>query len=510
MKTLVIIPTYNEKDNVVELIKNIFTFVRDIDVLIVDDNSPDGTCTCVEEAFGKDPKVHFIKKGRRTGLGTAYISGFQYGLKNSFDFIITMDADFSHDPKEIVKFIETGKEYDVVIGSRYISEGGLEKCRVDRIIISRLANFICKTLFGFKCSDYTSGFRGYRKEVIKKINSDIVSNSYSALEEILFQCHISGFSIGEIPIIFHNRIRGSSKLSFFEIICSAKEIFRFWWKIRRKDRVYKNSKHYNYEMDFSDFIEYVKYYPISLALRESARLKVIKNYELAEPILDVGCGDGFFMKMIGSQKVCWGIDINAKEIEKTRSRNIYDKAINEDIAIVGLPKNFFSTCIANCSIEHVEDVMGAFNNIASSLRAGGKFFLFLPPHDWGNDYLFVIILRKVKLDKIADNYIKFMNKIWGHKNLYPMKEWENLLTKSGLKVLMSKRIISTTNTYIFEIFMPFAFVGSVIKRHLGTLVLFPKIRGVIGGYFSWLVNLLYGIIDKREPTAEYLIVCEKD
>lgn len=233
MKTLVILPTYEERENIVSLIHEIFRYCHDISVVVVDDNSRDLTWKVVQQEFEKDHRVSVIVNNGKNGIGAAYLTGFRHGLQNHFDFMITMDADFSHHPKEIPYFIQKGSDGDIIIGSRYMTGGGFKSWRLDRLLISKFANVFCRLFFGLKCSDYSSGYRGYKKGVVEYILSHgIISNGYSALEEILVIGYFRKFKIVEIPIFFDNRKKGRSKLSFHEIISSGIKIFRFWLKVR--------------------------------------------------------------------------------------------------------------------------------------------------------------------------------------------------------------------------------------------------------------------------------------
>ncbi len=232
MKTLVILPTYEERENVVSLIREIFRYCHDISIVVVDDNSSDLTWKVVQQEFEKDPRVFVIVNNEKNGIGAAYLTGFRYGLLNHFDFMITMDADFSHHPKEIPHFIKKSRDGDIIIGSRYMTGGGFKSWRLDRLFISKCANIFCRLFFGLKCSDYSSGYRGYKKGVIEYILSHgIISKGYSALEEILVVGYLKKINIIEIPIFFDNRKKGKSKLSFHEIISSGVKIFRFWLKV---------------------------------------------------------------------------------------------------------------------------------------------------------------------------------------------------------------------------------------------------------------------------------------
>ena len=213
-KSLVIIPTYNELDNIRKLIPDILLKYDNLDVLIVDDNSPDGTGAYVAELAEINMHVRLITREKKMGLGTAYIQGFKYAMQNGYDFIFEMDADYSHDPSEIENFFTAAKEYDLVLGSRYLTGVNVINWPMRRLMLSYLANFYTRVITGLPVHDATGGFKCYRRKVLEAINLDkISSNGYAFQIEMTYKAWKKGFSIGEIPIIFVDRVKGNSKMS---------------------------------------------------------------------------------------------------------------------------------------------------------------------------------------------------------------------------------------------------------------------------------------------------------
>ncbi len=231
MKTIVIIPTYNELDNVQKLIPCILDMHPDFHILIVDDGSPDGTGNFVKELSLKDERVKLLERGKKLGLGTAYVAGFKYMLANGYDLAIQMDADFSHDPKELKNFIEAAKENDLVIGSRYITGVNVVNWPLRRLMLSYFANIYSRTITGIPVKDCTGGFKCFRRKALESINlNKIKSNGYSFQIEMNFKTWKNGFRIIEIPIIFVDRVFGHSKMSK-SIVYEA--VFMVW-KLRIK------------------------------------------------------------------------------------------------------------------------------------------------------------------------------------------------------------------------------------------------------------------------------------
>ncbi|MEW6102653.1 MAG: polyprenol monophosphomannose synthase [bacterium] len=215
MKTLVVIPTYNESENIKALIEAILALKIDaLDILVVDDNSPDKTGDIVENLSKNLPQVKAIHRYSERGRGLAGIDGFKYGIGNGYDYIMEMDGDFSHNPKYIPDFLKAIKECDVVIGSRYVPGGGEYKRQIIRRIISRFANFLLKSILKFKVSDCSSGFRLFKRGCLEEIDIEHLSSKGPwILTEILYKCHQKGHKIKEIPIVFKERTLGKSKLN---------------------------------------------------------------------------------------------------------------------------------------------------------------------------------------------------------------------------------------------------------------------------------------------------------
>ena len=229
MKTLIIIPTYNEAENIERIIEEIFKLNLDINILVVDDNSPDGTSKIVEEITGRDNKVSLIKRKAKMGLGTAYVAGFKYAIQERYDYIFEMDADFSHDPKEIPNFLEKIREYDLVIGSRYIKGVNIVNWPLRRLILSYGANIYTRLITGLPVKDSTGGYKCFRRKVLESIDLDkIHSGGYAFQIEMNYKAWKKGFKITEIPIIFIDRTEGSSKMSR-KIV---REAIWMVWKLR--------------------------------------------------------------------------------------------------------------------------------------------------------------------------------------------------------------------------------------------------------------------------------------
>lgn len=229
----IIIPTYNEKENIVQLINDIFLLhIPDLKIIVVDDNSPDKTADAVAQVQTVYPDLYLVRRNGKLGIGSAYIAGFKKALALNSDFIIEMDADFSHDPKDLPRLISACENNaDLAIGSRKIKGGKIIGWNLKRHLMSNGAMFFARLLLGLKTKDITAGFRCFRRSVLEKINIDTIkSNGYAFQEELLYRTEKSGFTINEIPVTFKDREFGKSKLGKKEI----KEFFIIIFKLKFK------------------------------------------------------------------------------------------------------------------------------------------------------------------------------------------------------------------------------------------------------------------------------------
>ncbi len=212
--SLIIIPTYNEAENISRIVPEILAQDPSFHVLVVDDSSPDGTSAAVRRLMESDDRVHLLERAAKQGLGTAYVAGFKYALANGYDFVFEMDADFSHDPKDLRRLHQMAQQYDLVIGSRYVSGVNVVNWPMRRLILSYSANLYTRIVTGLPVKDATAGFKCYRRAVLQSMNLDAIrSNGYSFQIETNFIAWRNGFRLHEIPIIFVDRRVGVSKMS---------------------------------------------------------------------------------------------------------------------------------------------------------------------------------------------------------------------------------------------------------------------------------------------------------
>lgn len=225
-KTLVVTPTYNEADNIEKFITQVLSQGPEIEILVVDDNSPDGTGEIVEKLQSHNSRIHAIHRQGKMGLGTAYVEGFRYAIQNKFDYIFEMDADFSHDPSEIPTFLKKIETCDLVLGSRYTNGVRVINWPIRRLILSYGANVYTRIITGMPVKDATGGFKCFRRKVLEAIDlNKIHSNGYAFQIEMNFKSWCKGFKLCEHPIIFMDRRSGTSKMSK-KIVYEA--VFMVW------------------------------------------------------------------------------------------------------------------------------------------------------------------------------------------------------------------------------------------------------------------------------------------
>ncbi len=214
MKCLVIIPTYNEKDNIPVIAQQVLARDPSIELLVIDDNSPDGTGRILDGMAAGDRRIHVIHRPGKMGLGTAYVTGFKWALAHDYGYVCEMDADFSHPPATLDVFLERIRDCDLVIGSRYVSGINVVNWPLKRLLLSYFANIYARVVTGVPVRDLTAGFKCYRRAVLEAINLDrIKSNGYAFQIEMHFNAFYKGFKVEEVPIIFEERRMGQSKMN---------------------------------------------------------------------------------------------------------------------------------------------------------------------------------------------------------------------------------------------------------------------------------------------------------
>ena len=257
MKVYIIIPTYNEAENLESIVERVLSLHPMFNIIVVDDNSPDGTGKIADDLSKKDHRIHAIHRPNKAGLGTAYIKGFKEALAKGADLIFEMDADFSHDPKYLQDFMEASKRADLVIGSRYVNGVRVEGWRFRRLLLSKFANMYVSYVMVRPVWDFTAGFRCYRRKVLESMDLDNVkSDGYAFQIEMTYLTFKNGFKVLEIPIIFREREHGYSKISR-KVVWEA-----FWLALKCHAPILEILKHLSFLFkDYTRFVQSNDVYP---------------------------------------------------------------------------------------------------------------------------------------------------------------------------------------------------------------------------------------------------------
>jgi SAM-dependent methyltransferase len=263
------------------------------------------------------------------------------------------------------------------------------------------------------------------------------------------------------------------------------------------------------EISFDDFSKYFAHAPIALCVKECARLTVLRRFECPGPILDVGCGDGLFASIAFPEREVWGIDLDAKEGRWAQASRAYAQVILGDITKARLPELFFSTCIANCSLEHVPDIDGALATIRGSLAVGGRAYLFVPHRDWASRMRSIRALHALSAHDAAISLQERIDRTFRHVHLYDEKGWTEVATRSGLKVAHIEPVLSTATTVTFEAFLAPSVLGWLNKKMTSRWTNFPEARRWLSPFAYRAARAALELGHDPVPTGEILLVLER-
>jgi dolichol-phosphate mannosyltransferase len=237
--TLIVMPTYNERENLPRMAQRLLALPTKVDLLVVDDNSPDGTGKLADELAAKHPEIHALHRSEKNGLGRAYIAGFKWALERGYEFIFEMDGDFSHNPDDVPAFLEAAQNADLVVGSRYINGIRIINWPLHRLMLSKGAALYVRVITGMPITDPTGGYKCFRRHALQALNLEAVqSNGYSFQIELTHKLWRQGYQVAEVPIIFTERVQGHSKMSGHIVREALFMVWRLWFQngCRRRPR----------------------------------------------------------------------------------------------------------------------------------------------------------------------------------------------------------------------------------------------------------------------------------
>jgi SAM-dependent methyltransferase len=261
-------------------------------------------------------------------------------------------------------------------------------------------------------------------------------------------------------------------------------------------------------VDARDFAAYYRFAPAALALRECARLRAVREIELDEPILDVGCGDGLFARLAYPGRQTWGIDINPSEVQRAQATQSYSTLICGNICAVDLPRGFFSSAIANCSLEHVPDLRGALTNIRGTLKPGARFVLIVPAPTWTSELATVELLDRLGLHGLARAYGDGLDKVFSHIHLHDESAWVKFLEEAGFEEVTSRPIVDRGTAWAFDVMLYPSLFAYFTKKLTGRWVLMPGLRLLSVDIVRAVLNAWGGRVPKGRSPGEYLLVCK--
>lgn len=258
------------------------------------------------------------------------------------------------------------------------------------------------------------------------------------------------------------------------------------------------------EISFSDFERYFPYAPTALSIKECARLTALRRYDCPEPILDVGCGDGLFAQIAFANREIWGIDIDGSEGRHAHGRATYTQVILGDITRARMPAEFFASCVANCSLEHVPRIGDALRNICRSLRPGGEAFLFVPNKDWASHMLLPRALAAVGAPSLGRAVQAKVDSVFNHHHLHDEAGWRRVVLEAGFDVVSIEPVLSTATTVAFELLLPASLLGLVNKKLTSRWTNFPGLRK-LAALPAYAVTRAAMSVGGAAPTAEFLV-----
>ena len=227
--TLIVMPTFNERDNLPRMVQRLLALPTKVDLLVVDDNSPDGTGKLADELAAKHPEIHVLHRAEKNGLGRAYLAGFKWALEHGYEFVFEMDGDFSHNPDDVPAFLEAAQNADLVLGSRYVNGIRIINWPLHRLMLSKGAALYVRIITGMPITDPTGGYKCFRRRALEALNLEAVqSNGYSFQIELTHKLWRQGYKVAEVPIIFTERVRGHSKMSGHIVSEALWMVWRLW------------------------------------------------------------------------------------------------------------------------------------------------------------------------------------------------------------------------------------------------------------------------------------------
>jgi dolichol-phosphate mannosyltransferase len=426
MKEAIIIPARNEQENIEKLVKGILRLNLGLSIVIIDDNSKDQTGEIADRLSQKYPEVKVIHRKEKNGLGAAYVEGLKYVLSLGAEKVVTMDADFSHNPKDIPRLLKESEKYDVVVGSRYISGGGVVRWELWRRLLSWGGINISRILLGLKIKDCTAGFKCYNRKFLESLNlNEISCQGYAFQTEMILRAQEQGFSISEIPIIFKGREKGESKVNFKEILRFATNVLRL--ALRRHCTLFKKNSQKMEKIPPNYYDESIKNNLFQRYYHQHRFKEIIDLIgEFDGKILDIGCDGGTFINEISQafpKAKFYAIDKSEEAISYAQKKYPQISFQVGDAHNLKFPDQSFNLITMLEVLEHVEDPAKVVTEAKRCLEPGGSLIVLVPTEN-----LFFKIIWYF--------WTKGKGRVWEGKHLQKFEgnSLDNLLKQRGFEI----------------------------------------------------------------------------
>lgn len=498
MKVSVVLPTYNERENIVLLIRELLTVLKkpkcNPQILVVDDNSPDGTARVVHQKFKKQKNVQVFTRKKERGLATA----IRYGIERAGgDVIAVMDTDFNHDPKLLPSFLNKLKNYDFVIGSRFVNGGGMEN--KTRELFSRIFNILVRFLTGNPVHDNLSGFFAIKREILNKLSFNKIFFGYGEyFIRLIYLARNKGATFSEIPSFYYNRKYGASKSKFLQM---------FWDYLLAALKITSSNIDYLTTLLINS--------PAAWALIRANEIRTLEKVNFIPPVLDIGCGDGLVAKVIlesrNIDKFDVGLDISEREIKKAQKSGSYKKCVAGDVYNLPFSDNSFQTVFSNSTIEHLNNLDRGLSEIFRVLKSHGQLIITVPTSFFSGYLLGSRFFSLLGLNVIARWYARFFHFLVRHRNIHNHEQWAKILHNHQL-ILIDYYYYHQPSLIQFHELLSYAAIPQhLVKLITGKWPVFPKLRKIL--LVPWLKNLFYKLYDsklsKREGGSLLLVAIKK-
>lgn len=498
MKVSIVLPTYNEKGNIVLLIKEIISSIKNLknsyEIIVVDDNSSDGTARVVKESFKRQKKIKvFIRKNER-GLATA----IKYGITKSIgDAVVVMDTDFNHDPKLLPAILNKLGNYDFVIGSRFVKGGGMEN--KIRELFSRFFNILVRFLTGNPVHDNLSGFFAIKREILNKVPFDKIFFGYGEyFIRLIYLARNKGATFNEIPSFYYNRKYGASKSKFLQM---------FW------DYFIAAIKITSLNIDYLTTLLINS--PAAWALIRANEIRTLEKANFLPPVLDIGCGDGLVAKVIlesrNIDKFDVGLDISTREIKKAQKSRSYKKCVVGDVYNLPFPDNSFQTVFSNSTIEHLNNLEAGLSEVSRVLKPKGQLIITVPSAFFAGYLLGNRFFSILGLNIVAKWYARFFHFLVRHRNIHNHEQWAKILHNHQLTLIDYYYYHQPSLIQLHELLSYVAIPQHLVKLVIGQWPVFPKLRRIL--LVPWMKRLFYKLYDssvsKKEGGSLLLIATKK-